>query len=57
MLKSVETRFESQVSMTERVLQQKVFKALGKDTLFLEWLVKQPTVIRLEVHALVYNDL
>jgi hypothetical protein len=35
MLKSVETRFESQVSMTERVLQQ-VFKALAKDALFLE---------------------
>jgi hypothetical protein len=37
MLKSVETRFASQVSMTERVLQQKkVFKALAKDALFLE---------------------
>ncbi len=36
MLKSVETRFESQISMTERVLQQKVFKALAKDALFLE---------------------
>ena len=58
MLKSVETRFASQVSMTERVLQQKkVFKALAKDTLFLEWLAKQPRVIRLEVHALVYNTL
>jgi hypothetical protein len=32
MVKSVETRFVSQVSMTERVLQQKkVFKALPKD--------------------------
>ena len=42
MLKSVETRFESQVSMTERVLQQKkVFKALAKDELFLECLAKQ----------------
>jgi hypothetical protein len=41
MLKSVETRFPSQVSMTERVLQQKkVFKALPKDALFLEWLVQ-----------------
>jgi hypothetical protein len=37
MFKSVETRFASQVSMTERVLQQKkVFKALAKDALFLE---------------------
>ncbi len=36
MLKSVETRFVSQVSMTERVLQQKtVFKTLTKDTLLL----------------------
>ena len=58
MLKSVETRFASQVSMTERVLQQKkVFKALAKDALFLEWLAKQPRVIRLEVHALVCNTL
>ncbi len=57
MLKSVETRFASQVSMTERVLQQKVFKALAKDTLFLEWLAKQPRVIRLQVHALVCNTL
>jgi hypothetical protein len=40
-LKSVETRFESQVSMTERVLlQKKVFKALVKDELFLEWIAK-----------------
>ena len=54
MLKSVETRFASQVSMTERVLQQKkVFKALAKDELLLEWLAKQPRVIRLEVHAVV----
>jgi hypothetical protein len=38
MLKSVETRFESQVSMTERVLhQKKVLKALAKDALFLQW--------------------
>ncbi len=57
MLKSVETRFASQVSMTERVLQQKVFKVLAKDALFLEWLAKQPRVIRLEVHALVCNTL
>ena len=57
MLKSVETRFASQVSMTERVLQQKVFKVLVKDALFLEWLAKQPRVIRLEVHALVCNTL
>jgi hypothetical protein len=57
MLKSVETRFASQVSMTERVLQQKVFKSLAKDALFLEWLAKQPRVIRLEVHALVCNAL
>ena len=58
MLKSVETRFASQVSMTERVLQQKkVFKALVKDALSLEWLVKQPRVIRLEVYALVCNTL
>jgi hypothetical protein len=58
MLISVETRFASQVSMTERVLQQKkVFKALVKDALFLEWLAKQPRVIRLEVHALVCNTL
>jgi hypothetical protein len=36
-LKSVETRFVSKVSMTEGVLQQKVvFKALFKDALFLE---------------------
>jgi len=39
MFKSVETRFPSQVSMTERVLQQK--KSLDKDELFLECLVKQ----------------
>jgi hypothetical protein len=40
-LKSVETRFASQVSMTERVLsQKKVFKTLTKDELFLEWIVK-----------------
>ncbi len=57
MLKSVESRFVSQVSMTERVLQQKVFKALAKDALFLEWLAKQPRVIRVEVHALVWNTL
>ena len=57
MLKSVETRFASQVSMTERVLQQKVFKTLPKDALFLECLAKQPRVIRLEVHALVCNTL
>ncbi len=58
MLKSVETRFASQVSMTERVLQQKkVFKALVKDALFLKWLAKEPRVIRLEVHALVCNTL
>jgi hypothetical protein len=58
MLKSVETRFASQVSMTERVLQQKkVFKALVKDALFLEWLAKQPRMIRLEVHAVVRNTL
>jgi hypothetical protein len=56
MLKSVETRFASQVSMTERALQQKkVFKTLAKDELFLEWLGKQPKVIRLEVQALVYD--
>ncbi len=54
MLKSVETRFESQVSMTERVLKEKkLFKALDKDALFLEWFAKQPRVIRLEIHALV----
>ena len=54
MFKSVETRFTSQVSMTERVMQQKkVFKTLAKDELFLEWLGKQPKVIRLEVQALV----
>jgi hypothetical protein len=28
-----------------------------KDALFLEWLPKQPRVIRLEVHALVCNTL
>ncbi len=39
-LKSVETRFPSQVSMTERAL--KVFKTLAKDSLFLEWFGKQP---------------
>jgi hypothetical protein len=39
MIKSVETRFASQVSMTERVMQQKkVFKTLAKDELFLEWI-------------------
>jgi hypothetical protein len=44
--------------MTERVLQQKkVFKALVKDALFLEWLAKQPRMIRLEVHAVVRNTL
>ncbi len=44
--------------MTERVLQQKkVFKALAKDTLFLECLANQSRVIRLEVHALVCNTL
>ena len=32
-------------------------KALAKDALFLEWLAKQPRVIRLEVHGLVYNTL
>ncbi len=54
MFKSVETRFASQVSMTERAMQQKkVFKTLAKDELFLEWLGKQPKVIRLEVQALV----
>ncbi len=53
----METRFASQVSMTERVLQQKVFKALAKDALFLEWFAKQPMVIRLEVHDLVCNVL
>jgi hypothetical protein len=54
MFKSVETRFSSQVSMTERVMQQKkVFKTLVKDELFLEWLGKQPKVIRLEVQVLV----
>ncbi len=58
MLKSVETRFVSQVSMTERVLQQKkVFKTLDKDSLFLEWIAKQPRVIHLEVHPLVCNTL
>ena len=41
MLKSVETRFPSQVSMTERVLHQKVFKVLAKDELFLECLANQ----------------
>ncbi len=55
MVKSVETKFGSQVSMTERVMQQKVFKALAKGALFLECLAKQPRVIRLEVHALVSN--
>jgi hypothetical protein len=34
-----------------------VFKALPKDALFLEWLAKQPRMIRLEVHALVCNAL
>jgi hypothetical protein len=58
MVKSVETRFVSQVSMTERVLQQKkVLKTLDKDSLFLEWLAKQPRVISLEVHPLVCNTL
>jgi hypothetical protein len=58
MIKSVETRFVSQVSMTERILKQKkVFKALVKDALFLECFSKQPRVIRLEVHALVCNTL
>jgi hypothetical protein len=57
MFKSVEGRFASQVSMTERILQQKVFKVLVKDALFLEWLEKQPRVIRLEVHVLVCNTL
>jgi hypothetical protein len=42
MFKSVETRFASQVSMTERAMQQKkVFKTLAKDELFLKWLGKQ----------------
>jgi hypothetical protein len=46
--------FASQVSMTERVMQQKkVFKTLAKDELFLEWLGKLPKVIRLEVQTLV----
>jgi hypothetical protein len=54
MFKSVETRFASKVSMTERAMQQKkVFKTLAKDELFLEWLGRQPKVIRLEVQALV----
>jgi hypothetical protein len=47
-------RFASQVSMTERAIQQKkVFKTLAKNELFLEWLGKKPKVIRLEVQALV----
>ena len=54
MLKSVETRFASRHGMTERVMhQKKVYKALVKDELFLEWLRKQPKPIRQEVHAVV----
>jgi hypothetical protein len=54
MLKNVETRFASQVSMTERFMQQKrVFKALAQDDLFLEWFAKESKKIRLEVQALV----
>ena len=52
MLKSVETRFASRHGMTERVMhKKKVYKALVKDELFLEWLWKQPKPIRQEVHA------
>jgi hypothetical protein len=54
MIKSVETRFPSQHSMTERVKnQKKVFKTLVKDELFVAWFSKETKVIRLEVHALV----
>ena len=53
MLKSIETRFVSSHGMTERVMQQKVYKALVKDELFLEWLWKQPKPIRQEVHDVV----
>jgi hypothetical protein len=52
MLKSVETRFASRHGMTGRVMhQKKVYKALVKDELFLEWLRKQPKPIRQEVHV------
>ena len=41
-LKSVETRFVSRHSMTERVIHhKKVYKALAKDELLLAWLRKQ----------------
>ena len=54
MLKSVETRFASRHGMTERVMhQKKVYKALVKDELFLEWIRKHPKPIRQEVHAVV----
>ena len=54
MLKSVETRFVSSHGMTERVMhQKKVYKALVKDELFLQWLRKQSKPIRQEVHSVV----
>ena len=57
MLKSVETRFTSRHGMTERVMhQKKVYKALVKDELFLEWLRKQPKPIRQEVDAVVITQ-
>ena len=53
-LKSVETRFVSRHSMTERVMHhKKVYKQFVKDEHFLECLHNQPKVIRVEVHTLV----
>ena len=50
MLKSVETRFASRHSMTERFLAQRgVYKALLKDGPFIVWLGKQKKSIREEV--------
>ena len=45
-MKSVETRFLSRHGMTERGMNQKVYKDLVKDELFLEWLRKHPKPIR-----------
>jgi hypothetical protein len=55
-LKSVETRFASRDGMTERVIQQKVYKPLVQDELFLEWLRKDPNPIRQEVHVVVITQ-
>ena len=52
-LNSVETRFVGSFNDGKVMMQKKVFKALAKDDLFLEWIVKESKKIRLEVQALV----